>query len=432
MRKQHLAALTCFVFFLGFYGLTSRTQLQVSDEVAVFATSVSLATQGDLAIDELQWLQDGVNIGQTGRDGHLYAKYFPGQTFSAAAIYKIAARPNDAPYFRKGKLLAPSDVAARVAMKLNAVWGALAMAGLLLLLARFFSLRTATATVLLVGCCTDWWYQSRGFLSEVGAGALIIFCLYFALSDRPYLSGLALGLSLLFRPTNLIALPIWLYAVWRGGRKALPSAVPVVLGGATLAVYNLARFGSPFDFGYAAEGFGSSVLLGLYGVLFSPGRSLFLYSPVLLLALPGAVLWRRKDRRVPALCLLTIGAYVLAIATWHSWDGGWTWGSRLLTPVLPLIGILLAPVIETAWANWRVLLVTLVLAVAGGAIQMCALLRDPVQVMFENVEWGNVPYDDTLYSVRYSWLALQLRGLRQWNLCDVDALAVRALFKGCN
>ena len=76
-RQQLLAGSLCFVSFLLFYGLTSRGNLQTSDETAVFATGISLATRGNLAIDELQWLDSRVNVGQKGRDGHFYTKYFP-------------------------------------------------------------------------------------------------------------------------------------------------------------------------------------------------------------------------------------------------------------------------------------------------------------------------------------------------------------------
>jgi len=79
-------AMTCFVSFLIFYGITSRGKLQASDEAAVFASGVALARDGHLAIDDLQWLQDRVNIGEKGPDGHLYTKYFPGNIFSVALV----------------------------------------------------------------------------------------------------------------------------------------------------------------------------------------------------------------------------------------------------------------------------------------------------------------------------------------------------------
>ncbi|PWB72386.1 MAG: hypothetical protein C3F07_12065, partial [Anaerolineales bacterium] len=87
-NKNFLAGFLCFALFLLFYGLTARSDLRYTDEVAVFSTGISWITEGDLRIDELQWIQDVVNIGERGRDGHLYSKYFPGNVFASALIYK--------------------------------------------------------------------------------------------------------------------------------------------------------------------------------------------------------------------------------------------------------------------------------------------------------------------------------------------------------
>ncbi len=93
-----IASLVFFFFFLAVYGITSRGKLQASDEAAVFASGISLATRGHLAIDDFAWLQERVNIGSTGPDGHLYTKYFPGNVFAVALVYKLTARSNDSPY----------------------------------------------------------------------------------------------------------------------------------------------------------------------------------------------------------------------------------------------------------------------------------------------------------------------------------------------
>ena len=45
--------------------------------------------------------------------------------------------------------------------------------------------------------------------------------LCFAVYEKPYGSALGLALSILFRPTNLLALPIWGWSVWRKGFRAL-------------------------------------------------------------------------------------------------------------------------------------------------------------------------------------------------------------------
>src|SRR5690242_10791380 len=160
-RTNLVAGLICFLSFLLLYGISSRGKLQASDEAAVFASGVSLATTGHLAIDQLKPLQEKVNLGDEGPDGHLYTKYFPGNVFAVALVYKLTARANDQPYIWTTEL-APSITGARWALGLNAFWGALGMTALLLLVRRFFDWRIAIATVLAIGVCSDWWYQSRG------------------------------------------------------------------------------------------------------------------------------------------------------------------------------------------------------------------------------------------------------------------------------
>ena len=430
-KRQYFAAGSlCFFSFLLFYGITSRGKLQASDEAAVFATGVSLATRGHLAIDDFHWLQDRVNIGTKGPDGHLYTKYFPGNVFAVALVYKLTARPNDQPYVWVTEM-APSATGARWALRLNALWGALGMTFLFVSLRRYFPWRTAVLTVVLVGLCSDWWYQSRGLYSEVAAGAFLIASLCFAVHDKPYGSSGALAISILFRPTNLLALPFWGKAVWRRNFKALASGAIIVAGGLALAAYNCARFGSPLNFGYPSGNFSVPLLTGLYAMFLSPGRSLFVYSPVLLLAIPGAWLFYQREKVLTVLCLILIVSYAMVVAPWGPLGWGLSWGMRLMTPIVPVLGFLAATVIERVWRNKWISLVSLFLAVIGLSIQVLALLRDPTHVLIDRVSTGEIKYEDTIYSVRNSWPALQIRMLPNWKPCDLDSYTLRHLLTKC-
>lgn len=428
------ASIMCFFTFLLIYSTTARSNLHATDEVAVFATGISWVTDGSLEIDELQWIQNVVNIGDIGRGGHLYSKYFPGNVFSSALIYKLAQRQSDKPYTWEAKdlnptigpvKLAPSNTGARLAMMLNAILGALAMTSLLLVLIHFFDWKTAIITVLLIGVCTNWWYESRGFFSEVGAGALLITSLCFMVYRRPYLSAFALGVSILFRPTNLIGIIIWFKSVFDKGLKTFWSGIFIVTSLLILLFYNWIRFNQIFNFGYGNENFESNIFIGIAGTLFSPGRSFFLYSPILCLAIPGFWMFKKREKSLSAIIAMIILAYVATISSWHAWDGGWSWGGRLLTPIIPLLGLFIAPTLESTWHKKRELLLILLLAILGFGIQLLALSSDPVMNLVDSVVYGNVNYGDTIFTIKDSWIAIQLRSLEQWNFCKLDAYILR-------
>ena len=433
-RQYLIAGSICFFSFLLFYGVTSRGKLQASDEASVFATGVSLATRGNLAIDDLRWLQKNSVLGAEAPDGHLYTKYFPGNVLAVALVYKLTARPDDQPYVWVHEV-APSITGARWAMRVDAFWGALGMTALLLGLRAYFDWRTAILTVASIGLCSDWWYQSRGLYSEIGAGSFVIASLCFAVSGKPYGSSGAVACSILFRPTTLLALPFWGKTVWGKNFKDLASAGIIVAAVAGLGIFNWLRFGSPLNFGYGGvdrfEFSGWSILQGLVGLLLSPGRSIFVYSPILLLALPGAFLFMKKETVLTTACLVMVISYTLALSCWRGWHGGLAWGARSLLPIVPVLGFLAAPVLDYVWRNKWLASVSVLLAIAGFGIQVLALLRDPTHVLLDNVASGKVEFVDTMYSVRSSWLALQIGMLQHWQPCDLDSDTLRHLFTNC-
>jgi len=113
--------------------------------------------------------------------------------------------------------------------------------------------------------------------SEVGAGAFLVMGLCLAFYETPYASSIALGISILFRPTNVFALPIWGKAVWRKGPLAVGSGLIIIGAGLAFAAFNYLRFGSVLNFGYGEERFDGALFQNLYGILLSPGRSPFVY-----------------------------------------------------------------------------------------------------------------------------------------------------------
>ncbi len=200
-----------------------------------------------------------------------------------------------------------------------------------------------------------------------------VFCLALALylltredadSTLPsFLAGLALGMAVLCRPTTaffaaasfvtLLARRRWASAAW----LALGGLGPAAL----MLWYNSYHFGSPLLGGYAKDDWQTvpPLWVGLGGLLVAPSRGLFVYTPALLLLIPGVWLLCRSGqtwspaRPVLWAWLAASAATVLVYARWHDWRGGWCYGPRFLCETMPAL-CLVAGIGYTAMTGaWR-------------------------------------------------------------------------------
>jgi hypothetical protein len=176
------------------------------------------------------------------------------------------------------------------------------------------------------------------------------------------------------RSTDLLLIaPVaaWiLYAHRRQARRFAACALPPA---AALAAYYAVNF-APRDRGPGHTSapvwafFTQTPLAeGLFGVLTSPGRGLFVYSPILLCSIVGMVLvWRRGP---PVWRALSLGPplVVLAIAKWMTWWGGHSWGPRLLADITPIMCFFLHPVTPVMDRRRLLKALFVVLAVASTA-----------------------------------------------------------------
>jgi hypothetical protein len=94
-----------------------------------------------------------------------------------------------------------------------------------------------------------------------------------------------------------------------------------------------------------ASAWGGSIGAGLAGVLVSPSRGLFIYTPVLVFPVVGLVMWLvRRRGGVLACAALAAAVGVGTIAQFSVWWGGHSFGPRLLVDVLPALALGLVPV----------------------------------------------------------------------------------------
>ncbi len=243
-------------------------------------------------------------------------------------------------------------------------------------------LRAAILTAAAIGFGTLVWpYAKFGFNAPLGT-LCVLLGTYGAwagtrLNDPRLLlvGGAGLGGALLVKhELVLVALPIGLWMMAESGRdwrlllrRGMVIAVPVLVAGVVTLYYNEIRFGNPLDTGYLRDetlGVGS-MRAGLTGFLFSPGRSIFLYSPILIGGLASMWTLRRGD---PSTVLLLLGEFVVMILFYASlvnWDAERSYGPRYLLPVLPLLVLPLAATISRSRALRWLMVASIVVQLPG-------------------------------------------------------------------
>ncbi len=127
---------------------------------------------------------------------------------------------------------------------------------------------------------------------------------------------------------------------WRAAAVAALALAPFL---AWQLWYNHLRTGNPLvspvqTAQYAANnGLDGPLLTGVMGLLFSPGKSVFVYAPLLVLSVARFPRFARSHRPEALYLAILAGAWLLLHAKLRSWWGAWGWGPRHFVTVVPLL-----------------------------------------------------------------------------------------------
>jgi hypothetical protein len=179
-----------------------------------------------------------------------------------------------------------------------------------------------------------------------------------------FIAGIALGFAVATRVPNAALVPFFAWYGFaqdlsglprpdRSARRLIAFALPLALIAISIAWYDWVRYGNPLATGYRAdETFSTPILLGLYGLLFSPGKGLFVYVPFLAALAFALPMFYRRARRETLLMLAIFAVYLATFSTWYYWWGGTNWGPRFLVPTIPFLVLAVAPAVEiTGWKS---------------------------------------------------------------------------------
>ena len=334
------------------------------NEVARIELAVAVAHWARLDIGPAAHVY-GLSEDVARRKQKIYSDKAPGLSLTAVPLIWIL----DPILPRQGVTDLPTYWPLRHALTLVLV--ALPTAGLALFIASVVpspDSRRRAPLLLIAALATPLWTYATVFFGHVPAALLITVGWVLLLRGKgeeadprtrwlAAAGGAATGLAVTTEyPTILLAVVIFGTLLIR--RTPLPvlfaAGMGAVAGILPALVYHHLAFGAPWLTGYAFKAHadfqaihGSGVvgvswptIEGLWGVLFSPRRGLFYFSPLLLIA-PLGVRWtvRREGWREVAPAVVAVAVYMLFAAGFSDWEAGWCAAARHLVPVVPLMTI---------------------------------------------------------------------------------------------
>jgi hypothetical protein len=298
-----------------------------------------------------------IRVGRTDRLVSLYPIVVP---VIIAPLYMPAVAYLDA----HGWELRQFDNVARIMEKLVASLLTTASVMLLYLLLRRRS-EHGTAVLLTLAYAfgtTTWVISSQALWMHGLAQLLIVGTLLLitgsSTASRALTAGFLCTLIACNRPPDaIIAAALGLYGLWWAGRRAPLFLAASVMPVGLLLAYNLGLVGhiaGAYALFEAPNFFRHNVIEGVAGLLFSPTRGLFVFSPFLLFV-PCYLLFVFRDCSSRWLTALVGGAVVVQLILYGvaDWRQGISFGPRWQTDIVPILVWMLPPVLGALSAAGR-------------------------------------------------------------------------------
>jgi len=329
--------------------------VQFSDSQYTFVLSESLLRHRSFALDRfalphLEPLNNGLYVRnghiyqQEWSNGHLYYHYPPGSSVLSIPyvvvmrLFGLSSVNPDGTYNLDNEI------------ELQRIFAALLMALTAIVFyftARLLLPRTWSAVVALGAALGTpvWSTLSRGVWSDTWAVALLSLVVLLLLADatrrfalNPWLFATLLSWTYFVRPTNALAIiAITVYVVACRREIFLRYAGTGLLWFVGFVIYSRSHFGTWLPSYYRNRLTFEHFPEALAGNLISPARGLFVYVPVLLFIAYLLVRYRRS-LLYPRLVWLGSASCVLhwlTISAWPAWWGGYSYGPRLMSGLVP-------------------------------------------------------------------------------------------------
>ncbi len=291
-----------------------------------------------------------------------------------------------------------------------------------------FSIKIAITVAFLYGFTTMAWAYSSTAMSVILVSMTVLLSFYFYrkfVKNQNFFSlifcGFSLGASVLVRYDSfiiVIIMLVFLIGTILKNKSKLKNLtcllIPLFFCAIIFMGINYIQFGTFLEYGFKSEsgslvGNTSPIHAGVFGLLFSPGAGLFIFSPILFTIFVSFFDFYKKDKS----SFLIFSAYLVSMLVFfgnlETWHGFVSWGPRYLLPVIPFLLIPLAASIEKR-NNIGFRFLVVVLGAIGAFFSLIWLIQD-----VSWFTWGVFGGDSGLYSLGVAGIhSLNLNPLVLW------------------
>jgi len=276
-------------------------------------------------------------------------------------------------------------------------------------------------------------------LWQHGTAQLFTILALLAIYKKRYiLTGLFFGLMLLSRPTSAIAVGLLgllalvrllnlenpsflriLRSGWIKKEATLKLIGKIILGTAPTILFFL-WYNKTFYQSIANQGYSTQIFTewkgrfpeGFLGLWLSPSKGILIYSPIFLLSLYGIYKsfkdsFKNGPKNIQYLIFsLIVIIHTLVLGKWKHWFGGWSFGYRMASDIIPFLVLLLVPFIKSDLFNkYKKVFIGLftfsVLVQLFGIIFYDGIWHSAYDLGYKNTSW--------LWSLRNSELVFNIR-----------------------
>lgn len=352
LYSKHKIYFHLFIFFWALFALTN-TGSDNSEGLFHYQVAYQIIKHGQLGFDTPQ-----LGVFQIAPNGRTYAGHEIGNTLFMlpTALINVLLENLFSRFLSPEKI----EMLQKFILSFQAsVYSALTATTFFAILRTRFSQAKIPSflATLSLALTTYFWTYSRILFDGVLCTTLLTLSFFLLLSYRQknnwwYLFGcfICLGFALITRISMILAILVTFAYLLNYYKSIATRFREIVLGLVTFIPfilwqcwYNYLRTGifykSPVQTAvYASNNaLDGNIFVGIAGLLFSPGKSIFVYAPLLILSiLLFKKFYREHQKEAIYIAALTV-LWFLLHARLRSWYGAWGWGPRHFISILPIL-----------------------------------------------------------------------------------------------